>query len=65
LAGDETIGCGQRKSAPLQVAPPPVSPGAKFPVVPVDPGIFSIVLHKCRFGTENNEANQALADQFP
>jgi hypothetical protein len=24
-----------------------------------------IVPEKCRFGTENNEANQALAGQFP
>jgi hypothetical protein len=37
----------------------------EIPVIPVVTGIFSIVPEKCRFGTENGEANQALADQFP
>jgi hypothetical protein len=35
--------------------------GGEFPVVPVEPGIFSIVPHKCLFCCENSEANQALA----
>jgi len=65
LAGDKTIGRGQRRSAPLQVVPPPGSPGTKFLVIPVEPGIFSIVPDKCRSGRENGEANQALAGQFP
>jgi hypothetical protein len=38
---------------------------AKYPVFPVEPGIFSIVPEKCRFGGENNAPNQALAGQFP
>jgi hypothetical protein len=38
---------------------------AKFPVTPVEPGIFSFVPEKCRIVTENGEANQALAGQFP
>jgi len=37
------------------------SADGKFPVIPVEPGIFSIAPHKCRFGTENSEANQVLA----
>jgi hypothetical protein len=37
----------------------------KFAVIPVEPGIFSIVPEKCRLGTENSETNQALAGQFP
>jgi hypothetical protein len=31
----------------------------------VEPGIFSFVPEKCRIVTENGEANQALAGQFP
>jgi len=31
----------------------------------VEPGIFSIVPEKCRFGTEKGEANQSFAGQFP
>jgi hypothetical protein len=38
---------------------------AKFPVIPVEPGIFSFSLDNRRFGRENGEANQALAGQFP
>jgi len=38
---------------------------AEFSVIPVAPGIFSIVPEKCGVGTENNGANQALAGQFP
>jgi hypothetical protein len=38
---------------------------AEFSVIPVEPGIFSIVLEKCRVGTENGEPNQAFASQFP
>src|SRR5262249_27332766 len=37
---------------------------AKFPVIPVQSGIFPIVLAKCRSGTENGEANQSFAGQF-
>jgi len=37
----------------------------KFPAIPVEAGIFSIVPEKCLVGTENGKANQALAGQFP
>jgi hypothetical protein len=36
-----------------------------YPVIPVQPGIFSIVPKKYRFGTGKSEANQVFADQFP
>jgi hypothetical protein len=39
--------------------------GAKFPDIPVEPGIFSNLPEKCRVDTQNNKANQALASQFP
>jgi hypothetical protein len=39
--------------------------GRNSRLFPWKPGIFSIVLEKCRLGTENGEANQALAVQFP
>jgi hypothetical protein len=38
---------------------------AKFPVIPVEPGILSFSPDNRRFGRENSEANQALAGQFP
>jgi hypothetical protein len=37
----------------------------QFLVIPAETGIFSIVPEKCLAGTENGEANQALAGQFP
>jgi len=43
----------------------PAGTAPDFPVIPVEPGIFSIVPDKCRFGSENVEVNQALASQFP
>jgi len=42
-----------------------ISPGAEFPVIPVEPGIFSFLPEKYRFGTKGSEPYQALADQFP
>jgi len=59
------IGCRQRGAAPFKVAPPPVSPAAKFPVIPVEQGIFAIVPENCHYGTKKWKANQALAGQFP
>ncbi len=43
----------------------PFRRGAKFPVIPVEPGIFSVVSEKSGFGIENSDANQSLAGQFP
>jgi hypothetical protein len=40
-------------------------PWAEFPVFPVGTGILAIVPEKCQFGTENCEANQLIAGQFP
>jgi hypothetical protein len=37
----------------------------KFPVIPVEPGTFSILPDNRRFRREKGEANQALAGQFP
>src|SRR3981189_1773398 len=37
------VGCATARSA-----------DGKFPIIPVEPGIFSIVPYKCRFGTENS-----------
>jgi hypothetical protein len=64
LAGDKTIGAGNadRRRSRLRHR---CSAGGKFPVIPAEPGIFSIAPHKCSFGTENNEANQFLTGQFP
>jgi len=42
-----------------------ISPGAEFPVIPVEPGIISFLPEKRRFGTKGSEPYQALADQFP
>jgi hypothetical protein len=38
---------------------------AEFPVIPVELGIFSIVLEKFGFGAENGETIQALTGKFP
>jgi hypothetical protein len=43
----------------------PVPRRAKFRVIPVKTGIFAIGQKKRRFGTENCEADQSLARQFP
>jgi hypothetical protein len=40
------------------------SPGSEIPVIPLEPGIFSILPGKSRFGTENGEPNQAVASEF-
>jgi hypothetical protein len=55
------IGCGQSTSVPLQAAR---LPAANYPVIPVEPGIFSIVLVKRCIGIENGEGNQASGGQF-
>jgi hypothetical protein len=37
----------------------------KIPVIPVEPGIFSILPRKLPFGCKKSEAAQALAGEFP
>jgi len=37
----------------------------RFLVIPVEPGIFSILRQKCRFSTANQKRNQSLTGQFP
>jgi hypothetical protein len=44
---------------------PAIGKPRQFPVIPVEPGIFSILSEKYRFGTENSEPNQSLAGKFP
>jgi hypothetical protein len=39
--------------------------GREFPAIPVETGIFAIVLEKCRFGTAKCEVDQSLTGQFP
>jgi hypothetical protein len=39
--------------------------GRQFPAIPVETGIFVIVLEKCRFDTERCEVDQPLTGQFP
>ena len=42
-----------------------VARGRKFPAIPIEAGIFAIVLEKCRFGTAKCEVDQPFAGQFP
>jgi hypothetical protein len=44
---------------------PAVSRSAKFPLIPVEPGIFSIILKKCGSGTKKDDAAQCLESKFP
>jgi hypothetical protein len=46
---------------PLQAAR---LPAVNYPVIPVEPGIFSIVLDKRCLGIENGDPNQAIGCQF-
>jgi len=39
--------------------------GGKFPVFPVQPGIFAMFPANRRFASENSQPNQAVASQFP
>jgi hypothetical protein len=40
-------------------------PLARFPVFPVEPGIFSICYPQPLFGPKNGKENRALASEFP
>jgi hypothetical protein len=50
---------------PSLAAIPTIGKPRQFPAIPVQPGTFSILPEKCRFGTENNAPDQTLAGKFP